>query len=127
MLKGWQFRAHRTGNPSGADHIAKASRGVYRGRAATRPALDPARTAPSMRPLPALALAAALAVPLVAARPAAAQGAASPARTASPSRTARPSPERPFGTLRQQAERQQRWLAMRLDSVLPMLMRKHGV
>ena len=36
-------------------------------------------------------------------------------------------PTRPFGTLREQAERQQRWLAARLDSVLPALMRKHGV
>ena len=80
-----------------------------------------------MRPLPALALAAALAAPLVAATPAAAQGASGSARTASPSRAARPAAERPFGTLRQQADRQQRWLAMRLDSVLPMLMRKHGV
>ena len=34
---------------------------------------------------------------------------------------------RPFGTLRAQAERQQRWLAHRLDSILPALMRKHGV
>jgi Xaa-Pro aminopeptidase len=40
---------------------------------------------------------------------------------------ARPRPERPFGTLRQQATRQQAWLAARLDSVLPALMRKHGV
>jgi Xaa-Pro aminopeptidase len=34
---------------------------------------------------------------------------------------------RPFGTLREQAEMQQRWLQQRMDSVLPMLMRKHGV
>ena len=34
---------------------------------------------------------------------------------------------RPFGTLREQAELQQRWLATRMDSVLPALMRKHGV
>lgn len=34
---------------------------------------------------------------------------------------------RPFGTLREQAETQQRWLQQRLDSVLPALMRKHGV
>lgn len=33
---------------------------------------------------------------------------------------------RPFGTLREQAERQQRWLATRLETVLPALMRKHG-
>ncbi|MGD8278177.1 MAG: M24 family metallopeptidase [Gemmatimonadota bacterium] len=34
---------------------------------------------------------------------------------------------RPFGTLRQQAATQQAWLAERLESNLPMLMRKHGV
>ncbi len=34
---------------------------------------------------------------------------------------------RPFGTVRQQAERQQAWLAERLDSVLPGLMRREGV
>ncbi len=37
------------------------------------------------------------------------------------------SPERPFGTLREQAELQQRWLDRRLRTVLPALMRKHGV
>ena len=35
--------------------------------------------------------------------------------------------ERPFGTLREQAAVQQQWLANRLDSILPGLMRKHGV
>ena len=34
---------------------------------------------------------------------------------------------RPFGTLREQAFRQQKWLAERLDKTLPMLMRKRGV
>src|SRR4026209_2605159 len=34
---------------------------------------------------------------------------------------------RPFGTLREQAEVQQRWLAQRMDSVLPAIMRRHGV
>ena len=34
---------------------------------------------------------------------------------------------RPFGTLREQAEQQQRWLQQRLTTVLPGLMRKHGV
>jgi Xaa-Pro aminopeptidase len=34
---------------------------------------------------------------------------------------------RPFGSLREQADRQQRWLQQRMDSVLPTLMRKHGV
>ncbi len=37
------------------------------------------------------------------------------------------SPTRPFGTLREQAALQQRWLERRLVTVLPMLMRKHGV
>jgi Xaa-Pro aminopeptidase len=34
---------------------------------------------------------------------------------------------RPFGTLRQQADRQQAWLQMRLDSILPGLMRQYGI
>jgi hypothetical protein len=34
---------------------------------------------------------------------------------------------RPFGTLREQAEMQQRWLDRRMETVLPALMRKHGV
>jgi Xaa-Pro aminopeptidase len=36
-------------------------------------------------------------------------------------------PTRPLGTLREQAVLQQRWLQYRLDSVLPALMRRHGV
>ena len=36
-------------------------------------------------------------------------------------------PRRPFGTLREQADIQQRWLEQRLKTVLPALMRKHGV
>ena len=36
-------------------------------------------------------------------------------------------PSRPFGTLRDQAAMQQRWLQIRMDSVLPRLMRQHGV
>jgi Xaa-Pro aminopeptidase len=34
---------------------------------------------------------------------------------------------RPFGTLREQADLQQRWLQRRMDTVLPALMRKYGV
>src|SRR4051812_37377065 len=34
---------------------------------------------------------------------------------------------RPFGTLRDQADRQQRWLDERMKAVLPALMKKHGV
>jgi Xaa-Pro aminopeptidase len=37
------------------------------------------------------------------------------------------SPQRPFGTLREQAEMQQEWLRKRLDTFLPPLMRKHGI
>ncbi len=36
-------------------------------------------------------------------------------------------PERPFGTLRDQADRQQAWLKERLEVALPKLMRQHGV
>jgi Xaa-Pro aminopeptidase len=36
-------------------------------------------------------------------------------------------PTRPFGTLREQAERQQQWLQKRMETVLPSLMRKHGI
>ncbi|MBC8123356.1 MAG: aminopeptidase P family protein [Gemmatimonadaceae bacterium] len=35
--------------------------------------------------------------------------------------------ERPFGTLREQADLQQQWLTRRLDTVLPPLMRRYGV
>jgi Xaa-Pro aminopeptidase len=38
-----------------------------------------------------------------------------------------PVPERPFGTLREQAAMQQDWLSQRLDRFLPALMRKHGI
>jgi Xaa-Pro aminopeptidase len=36
-------------------------------------------------------------------------------------------PERPFGTLREQAAMQQEWLRKRLDTFLPALMRKHAI
>lgn len=38
-----------------------------------------------------------------------------------------PAQERPLGTLREQAALRQAWLRTRLDSVLPALMREHGV
>lgn len=38
-----------------------------------------------------------------------------------------PQRERPFGTQREQAERQQRWLRQRMETILPAMMRKHGV
>src|SRR5262245_8329487 len=34
---------------------------------------------------------------------------------------------RPFGTLRDQADMQQRWLQRRMETVLPAVMRKYGV
>jgi Xaa-Pro aminopeptidase len=39
----------------------------------------------------------------------------------------RPLPERPFGTLREQAALQQEWLQKRLDTFLPGQMRAHGI
>ena len=36
-------------------------------------------------------------------------------------------PTRPFGTLKQQADRQQQWLQQRLTTVLPALMKEHGI
>jgi Xaa-Pro aminopeptidase len=41
--------------------------------------------------------------------------------------TAQPAPERPFGTLREQAAIRQRWLQARLEHNLPGVMRAHGV
>src|ERR1700730_636144 len=38
-----------------------------------------------------------------------------------------PAAERPFGTLREQAVMQQKWLKKRLDNFLPPLRRKHGI
>ena len=43
-----------------------------------------------------------------------------------PAQTRPAAVERPFGTLREQAAMQQRWLRERLDTFLPALMRKHG-
>lgn len=36
-------------------------------------------------------------------------------------------PARPFGTLREQADLQQQWLARRMETVLPPLMRRYGI
>jgi Xaa-Pro aminopeptidase len=38
-----------------------------------------------------------------------------------------PTPQRPFGTVREQAALQQQWLAVRLERNLPAVMRAHGV
>ncbi|MFN2399302.1 MAG: M24 family metallopeptidase [Gemmatimonadaceae bacterium] len=48
-------------------------------------------------------------------------------RLAAQQRAATAQPYRPFGTLREQAATQQRWLEKRMDTVLPALMRKYGV
>lgn len=48
------------------------------------------------------------------------------ALTAAPVAAQGPSPVRPFGTLREQADVQQRWLERRLTTILPALMRKHA-
>jgi hypothetical protein len=40
---------------------------------------------------------------------------------------AMPPADRPFGTLREQAAMQQSWLKKRLDTILPALMRRHGI
>jgi Xaa-Pro aminopeptidase len=50
-----------------------------------------------------------------------------PATTVSPSLPLTGTATRPLGTLREQAVLQQQWLQYRLDSVLPRLMREHGV
>jgi Xaa-Pro aminopeptidase len=63
-------------------------------------------------PFSALALVVALGIP----------GGGTAARTA-----AQAAPERPFGTLREQAALQQEWLRRRLDTFLPPLMRTHGI
>jgi Xaa-Pro aminopeptidase len=72
--------------------------------------------------------AAALLAALAAAGGARAQAPAPAAPTATaPAPAPAPAPERPFGTLREQAVLQQRWLDERLRTVLPALMRRHGV
>ena len=47
--------------------------------------------------------------------------------SAAPASAQTSAPERPFGTLREQAAMQQAWLRKRLDTFLPALMRKHGI
>ena len=67
-----------------------------------------------------------LALPVIAV----AQETARPTAVAPPVRVARgalPATDRPFGTLRDQAAVQQAWLKKRLDTFLPVLMRKHGI
>jgi hypothetical protein len=76
----------------------------------------------AMRPLlvsPLLALCACASAPRASSEPAAPVAAAAP--------VASPAPQRPFGTLQAQAQRQQAWLAERMETALPQLMRRHGV
>lgn len=47
--------------------------------------------------------------------------------SAAPGQGQQPAPERPLGTLRQQADVRQAWLKARLETVLPRLMRENGV
>lgn len=68
----------------------------------------------------ALALASALALALAATT-------ALPAQQQPPQPIPQTDPERPLGTLREQAEVRQEWLKLRLERVLPRLMREHGV
>ena len=49
------------------------------------------------------------------------------ALAAAPMAAQQASPERPFGTLREQAVLQHEWLQTRLDAVLPRLMREHDI
>jgi Xaa-Pro aminopeptidase len=52
---------------------------------------------------------------------------APPIAAQAPSQALDETRSRPFGTLREQAAMQQRWLKQRLDTILPPLMRKHGI
>jgi Xaa-Pro aminopeptidase len=79
-------------------------------------------TTPSARLAALVAFAAAAAAPLRA-QPAAPAAPAAPA----PASPAPAASARPFGTLREQAAVQQRWLDERVRTVLPALMRRHGV
>jgi hypothetical protein len=49
------------------------------------------------------------------------------ALAAAPAGAQEPSPVRPFGTLREQAQTRQEWLRLRLERVLPRVMREQGV
>ena len=79
------------------------------------------------------ALAAAIALLAAATESATAQGTGQPGSAATPpnipaaTRTLTATADHPLGALRQQAELQQAWLALRLERVLPRLMREHGV
>ncbi len=64
---------------------------------------------------------------VLAASPADAQRRRERAAATPAARGGRVQAERPFGTLREQAALQQRWLERRLTTVLPALMRKHGI
>ena len=73
----------------------------------------------------ALSSAAALGAPLL--LPAQADGAREAPVPAVPAPSAPITSWRPFGALREQAALQQRWLERRVETVLPTLMRRHGV
>jgi Xaa-Pro aminopeptidase len=73
-----------------------------------------------------LALCAVLGIPIAAQAPIP-DGAQLRSFDAAQGRPFDPAQDRPFGTLREQAAMQQRWLKERLDTILPPLMRKHGI
>jgi Xaa-Pro aminopeptidase len=68
-----------------------------------------------------------LVAPLLLSTACATAPAASPGEPLAITATRAPSPERPFGTLREQAQRQQAWLNERMEKALPQLMRQYGI
>lgn len=68
-----------------------------------------------------------LAAPLLFSTACASTPAAPPAEPLAVTATRASEPERPFGTLREQAKRQQAWLNERMDKALPQLMRQYGI
>ncbi|WP_164012163.1 M24 family metallopeptidase [Pyxidicoccus trucidator] len=68
-----------------------------------------------------------LVAPLLLSTACATAPAAPPAEPLAVTATRAPAPERPFGTLREQAQRQQAWLNERMEKALPQLMRQYGI
>ncbi len=101
------------------------------GHSHLHPTVDMVRTRPTLRP-PALPFAlplafACLAAPLVSTG-LGAQPVVTPATPgARTSGSSAADTLRPFGTLREQAAQQQKWLELRMERTLPMLMRREGV
>ncbi|MBZ4421389.1 M24 family metallopeptidase [Myxococcus sp. RHSTA-1-4] len=68
-----------------------------------------------------------LLAPLLLSTACASTPAAPPSEPLAVTATRAPLPERPFGTLREQAQRQQAWLNERMEKALPQLMRQYGI